>query len=914
MKLLLFAHGRTGSTTLMHVLNQHPEINLMFEPFNKHTGEYNNSKPKDFEELKILLEEINNSNNGFKHICGQLSHEQEESLLMDSSYFVIYLYRKNLLQRAVSQKLSQQTNIWTASDRNKKREPIKYDRIDIKELNNNIDWVRKERKKNINFFIKSEKPYVILDYDDIFSPYLRNQQKLNKINKILLKIGLEPIKINKYINKLLNPRISKIASSNYYKNIPNYQEIEDKLGNSVNGFLIEKNILIFAFARTGSSTLKSVLDIYPNCKIVGEPFNQNFSKYVKNKSLFRYINNRKYISRIVNQIYSEFRGMKHIDNHLNKMENIELLKNSKHKIVLLWRKNSLAREVSQQISFQTNEWGKNKKNILKHHFDPMDIDQIEREINIYLSRVSFYREFMILNKIDFTEITYEDLYNENISIDNKVKLINSISEYLNLTQVDKEKVTAIKKLLNPDQKLNNKETYLKIPNILDIEKRLGGKDIGSIFGEENKNQVYDQKRILVISPSPSHPQNAGNRARINGMLSSLKDLGFIIHFLLDDQEDGSVHVESGTDEDAMRKSWHYVDVLSNLRVVPFIDLGTMDYYIRKIGKVIRIYFSPIYHLIRPIWKRIRSGRWNIEQDTEQITPIDEWYNFKIDIKINELKSKFMFDIVLVEYVYLSRAFLQFNDNELKIIDTHDVFTHRNIQYEKEGVIESFFSTTKEEEAKGLSRADRIIAIQDEEKKYFNSIVGKPVYTVGHHLDYKKPNCNNNRNKILFIGSANAANIHGINYFINNIYPKVFEKINTDLIVCGKVGEEVQNKEKCQILGEISDNDLILNYQKSDVVIVPTYLGSGLKIKLIEALSYGKPVVTTKLGAAGLTGKMRDAINIGENDEKFGKIILELLKNDSAYNNCLQKIESSLLQYNEQNMNAIKEIFSSKEEL
>ena len=135
-----------------------------------------------------------------------------------------------------------------------------------------------------------------------------------------------------------------------------------------------------------------------------------------------------------------------------------------------------------------------------------------------------------------------------------------------------------------------------------------------------------------------------------------------------------------------------------------------------------------------------------------------------------------------------------------------------------------------------------------------------------------------------------------------------------LIVCGKVGEEVQNKEECQILGEVSDNDLVLTYQKCDVVIVPTYLGSGLKIKLIEALSYGKPVVTTSLGATGLTGKMRDAINIGENDEKFGKIILELLNNDSTYNNCLQKIESALLQYNEQNMNAIKEIFSSKEAL
>lgn len=43
-------------------------------------------------------------------------------------------------------------------------------------------------------------------------------------------------------------------------------------------------------------------------------------------------------------------------------------------------------------------------------------------------------------------------------------------------------------------------------------------------------------RILVVSPTPSHPQDAGNRARIHAVLSDLKAAGHRITLCLLDRE------------------------------------------------------------------------------------------------------------------------------------------------------------------------------------------------------------------------------------------------------------------------------------------------------------------------------------------------------------------------------------------
>ena len=72
------------------------------------------------------------------------------------------------------------------------------------------------------------------------------------------------------------------------------------------------------------------------------------------------------------------------------------------------------------------------------------------------------------------------------------------------------------------------------------------------------------------------------------------------------------------------------------------------------------------------------------------------------------------------------------------------------------------------------------------------------------------------------------------------------------------------------------------YDECSVIINPCLAGSGLKIKSVEALSYGKPLVTTPKGAEGLTDSPGNGLFIHELDShEFGSVLIRLLnKTDS----------------------------------
>ena len=78
-------------------------------------------------------------------------------------------------------------------------------------------------------------------------------------------------------------------------------------------------------------------------------------------------------------------------------------------------------------------------------------------------------------------------------------------------------------------------------------------------------------------------------------------------------------------------------------------------------------------------------------------------------------------------------------------------------------------------------------------------------------------------------------------------------------------------------------DLTDYYNSSKIVICPMFSGTGLKIKVIEALSFGIPVVTNERGLDGLFNKTKNGCLVTNNHEKFAGFINELFENAIFYN-------------------------------
>ena len=166
--------------------------------------------------------------------------------------------------------------------------------------------------------------------------------------------------------------------------------------------------------------------------------------------------------------------------------------------------------------------------------------------------------------------------------------------------------------------------------------------------------------------------------------------------------------------------------------------------------------------------------------------------------------------------------------------------------------------------------------------------------------------------ILFIGKMDhMPNIDSLMYFLHEVFPKVLEKQpNTILRIVGKIDnpellqicKSTHNVVLCGFVKNLEDE-----YRQCRCAVVPLRLGTGTSVKLIEAMSLNRAVVTTSIGKRGLHSAFipDEDFLLADEPNAFAEAIVELLvnekKNRQIANNALSKIDSY---YSESRFNEI----------
>ncbi len=394
-----------------------------------------------------------------------------------------------------------------------------------------------------------------------------------------------------------------------------------------------------------------------------------------------------------------------------------------------------------------------------------------------------------------------------------------------------------------------------------------------------------KKKILIISPTPTHPTIAGNSARIFAMIELLKSQHYQIDFLLATNDEVDI---------TANKAYWGEKFYIHTNFTTKESLNILKKLLRKFLEFFGNLFSIAYFKYNKL--------------------IDHYYPDGLNGCISKLYKKNKYDIVIVEYVVFSRAFNCFPSSVKKILDTHDQFCNRYETYLKNGLTPTWYSLFPHEEFKGLNRADVIIGIQEKESEYFKTRVNKKVITTGHILQYN-PVRQDQENLLVFVASDNKINVDAILYFISNIFYKLLEveKQKMQLIIAGSVCNAIDLKvhipsqiANCvQLYGHF--NFPIDVYRKASVAINPIKAGTGLKIKLIEALSFGVPVVSFKEGTQGVNSKGKLPIYSAQSDSDMIKAIIDIcgLSNSSVLPYC----ETFIAEYNQKNTSEFLEALS-----
>lgn len=364
-------------------------------------------------------------------------------------------------------------------------------------------------------------------------------------------------------------------------------------------------------------------------------------------------------------------------------------------------------------------------------------------------------------------------------------------------------------------------------------------------------------KILVISDVLPYPPDSGDRIRIFNLFKRLAESHEIqlISLLYDKQE------------------YEHIRFLERL-----------------FSKVI-----PVYCVPKPFIKHL-PGLWKFGL---RGIPFELYFKYQVDVQqaIREISKEFPYNILQVEHstmAFYLRYHVPRNDAHT-VIDQYDIVydqAKRIAHYVTHPLVKArywlFSYQMRHWEPRYVGRYDLCLcASQNDQQKLHKINPRLNVKILPNGVDTKEIELIPERKispNFLFIGKMHYyPSVDAVKYFIQSVFPLIENKYpNAKFFVIGRNPPKeliTLSRENIFFTGYVEN--LRPYYENAGVVVTPLRSGSGTRLKILEAMAMGKPVVTTSIGCEGLAVQDGVHLYIADSPEDFVRKIDILLTNKAV---------------------------------
>lgn len=275
--------------------------------------------------------------------------------------------------------------------------------------------------------------------------------------------------------------------------------------------------------------------------------------------------------------------------------------------------------------------------------------------------------------------------------------------------------------------------------------------------------------------------------------------------------------------------------------------------------------------------------------------IDRFYNIDFEKMLLDEISAGNYDVIHFEGLFVARYVREIR----KVSRIPTILRQHNVEYriwerlaenELNPVIKWYLKLLarriKAFETSIVNEFDRIVTIADSDEdqmKEWENIKSISTIPIGLELPEHEPSLATPwiKDSIYHIGSMEwMPNMQAMEWFYGKVWPVILNTIPTAQFYMA--GKNMPDKYKdwasdhFHVLGEVKD---VRHFSgNKQILIVPLLSASGIRIKTIEAMILGKPVVTTTIGAHGLPIKNLEHCMIADNPDDFANAVIYLLLN------------------------------------
>lgn len=359
-------------------------------------------------------------------------------------------------------------------------------------------------------------------------------------------------------------------------------------------------------------------------------------------------------------------------------------------------------------------------------------------------------------------------------------------------------------------------------------------------------------KILFLANKPPYPPIDGGSIATFGIMEALADLGHQITVLVMNTKKHHITPYQIPEHIASKITFHLVEVPADIKPIPAIK---------------NLFFSKLpYNAQRFISKPYAK-------------------------KISALLKVQQFDVVQLEGLYLCPYIDLIKSNSKAII----AYRSHNVEYEiwerllanskgfRRIYLKILLKRLKAFELAAINKYDILLPITQRDGQVLNNLGNtKPMHILPAGISHIEQQSDEpiNVTDLFFIGALDwMPNQEGLIWFLNSCWSEVCSRFpKTTLTIAGRNAPKwLVEKFRLQNVfykGEVPDAYDFMH--KHGVMIVPLFSGSGMRVKIIEALANRKPVVSTSVGSEGIALENGKHILIGDAPQQFIQALAQII--------------------------------------